>query len=297
MGDIRAISASDQAGIATAIVLHAALGAMLVYFASLPIPVKEEELEPPQGLTVSLATEVGLESTAPDAVLESRASVAPELGEPSAPPPDLAPLPEVLDAPPVEPSPAPTTPARTPTRRTTTPTRNTSSRNSSSRSNNSRSSTSRNNNSRSSSSSSSSSTRRNSGGSRISDDFLPGGGNSRTSNDSRLPASQIGGSATRSLKQEIDRQIKPHWRGKVPQGVDAEKLVSVLSFRLNENGSLKGRPSCRTKPSSITASNRPQAATHCERAVRAVQLAAPFKLPDKFYNGWKSIRNWEMKKQ
>ncbi len=296
MGDIRAISASDQAGIATAIVLHAALGAMLVYFASLPIPVKEEELEPPQGLTVSLATEVGLESTAPDAVLESRASVAPELGEPSAPPPDLAPLPEVLDAPPVEPSPAPTTPARTPTRRTTTPTRNTSSRNSSSRSNNSRSSTSRNNNSRSSSSSSSSSTRRNSGGSRVGDDFLPGAGTSRTSNDTRLPASQIGASAKASIQSQMIRELRPHWRGKSPSGSDAEKLKTVVAFRLNPDGSLSGSPRV-VRQSGVNALNQSQKARHAEIALRAVRLAAPFDLPEEYYNAWKNIRALEFNKE
>jgi hypothetical protein len=41
----------------------------------------------------------------------------------------------------------------------------------------------------------------------------------------------------------------------------------------------------------ITASNRPQAQLHAERAIRAVQLAAPFDLPEEYYDVWKSPRN------
>ncbi len=285
MGDIRAISASDQAGIATAIVLHAALGAMLVYFASLPIPVKEEEIKPPQGLTVSLATDVGLASEGPEIVLESRASVAPELGEPSAPSTDLAPLPEIPNTPPVTPSAAPTTPARTTTRRTTTPTRSTPSR-----------STSRSSSTRSSSSSSSSTTRRNSGGSRVGDDFLPGGGTSRTSNDTRLPASQIGASAKASIQSQMIRELRPHWRGKSPSGSDAEKIKTVVAFRLNPDGSLSGSPRV-VRQSGVNALNQSQKARHAEIALRAVRLAAPFDLPEEYYNAWKNIRALEFNKE
>jgi hypothetical protein len=74
--------------------------------------------------------------------------------------------------------------------------------------------------------------------------------------------------------------------------VDAELLVSVVSWKLNPDGTLKGRPTCRTNPSSITASNRPQAALHCERAIRAVQLADFSKLPEEFYSRWDDLE-WQ----
>ena len=34
------------------------------------------------------------------------------------------------------------------------------------------------------------------------------------------------------------------------------------------------------------------AALHAERAIRAVQLAAPFDLPDEYYNAWRNIAEW-----
>ena len=97
---------------------------------------------------------------------------------------------------------------------------------------------------------------------------------------------RIGASAKASLIQAITRQIKPHWSA--PQGVDADQLVTVLSFRLNEDGSLAGTPRV-VSQSGETAANRPQKALHAERAIRAVQLAAPFDLPPEYYNAWKSI--------
>ena len=125
-----------------------------------------------------------------------------------------------------------------------------------------------------------------SGGSRIGSDFLGGAGSSTTTEETRIPASQIGASAKASIIQAIIRQIKPHWSA--PQGVDADQLVSILSFRLNEDGSLAGTPRV-VSQSGETAANRPQKALHAERAVRAVQLAAPFDLPPEYYNAWRSI--------
>ena len=125
------------------------------------------------------------------------------------------------------------------------------------------------------------------GGSRIGDNFLGGAGNSTTTEETRIPASQIGASAKASIIQAIVRQIRPHWNA--PSGVDAELLVTELAFDLNEDGSLRGRPRV-LRQSGINDSNRPQASLHAERAIRAVQLAAPFDLPDEYYNAWKSIR-------
>ena len=65
----------------------------------------------------------------------------------------------------------------------------------------------------------------------------------------------------------------------------------MLSWELNPDGSLKGRPQV-VSQTGITDSNRPQASLHAERAIRAVQLAAPFDLPEEFYDRWKRIRSW-----
>jgi hypothetical protein len=42
--------------------------------------------------------------------------------------------------------------------------------------------------------------------------------------------------------------------------------------------------------SGVNASNKAQAARHAENAIRAVQLAAPFKLPEEYYEAWKTVR-------
>ncbi len=127
------------------------------------------------------------------------------------------------------------------------------------------------------------------GGSRIGSDFLPGAGASTTSNETRAPAATFGAAEQAQLSQAINRELKPHWRA--PTGVDADQLVTVLSWEMNADGSLKGTPRV-VRQSGITDSNRPQAKIHAEQAVRAVQLAAPFDLPDQFYDKWKRIRDW-----
>ncbi|UAB77751.1 energy transducer TonB [Erythrobacter sp. SCSIO 43205] len=258
----------DGIGLLVAIVLHALLVAALAVqflFTATQKPI-------PQRMTVSLATEVSLESTAPDPVAESRAAIAPTLSEEPAPiieevpqntpaevTPPPTPRPETRSTTRTEPRPATRTPPRAqpspqPTR-TSTPTP----------------------------------PRERPGGSRIGDNFLGGAGNSTTTDDTRIPASQIGRSARASLQQAINRQLRPYWDA--PSGLDAEQLVTVLAFRLNEDGSLNGTPRV-VSQSGITDSNRPQAPLHAERAIRAVQRAAPFDLPDEYYNAWKNISEW-----
>ena len=39
----------------------------------------------------------------------------------------------------------------------------------------------------------------------------------------------------------------------------------------------------------ITDANRAQAPRHAEQAIRAVRLAAPFDLPEQYYNAWRHI--------
>ena len=130
---------------------------------------------------------------------------------------------------------------------------------------------------------------RQAGGTRISDDFLQGVGSSERSNSRGAPAVTFGAAEQASLQQAINRQLKPHWSA--PQGVDAERLITVLAWEFNPDGSLAGRPRV-VSQTGITDSNRPQAALHAERAIRAVQLAAPFDLPDEFYDKWRRIREW-----
>ncbi|WP_427969312.1 energy transducer TonB [Altererythrobacter sp.] len=238
----------ERVGLLVALLLH-----LLLVAAFLIQPSRKEVLDIPERMTVSLAEDVGLEATAPDPVAESRAAIAPTLANEPQPAPELPvpePKPAVAPVKSEQPIAAPRKPKPEPR-----PT--------------------------------AASTPKPSGGSRVGDNFLTGAGSSTQTDETRIPASQIGASAKASIIQAIVRQIRPHWNA--PSGVDAELLVTELAFDLNEDGSLKGRPRV-LRQSGITASNRPQASLHAERAIRAVQLAAPFDLPDEYYNAWKSIR-------
>ena len=254
------LSSDERLGLGIAVVLHLALvGVLLIR------PPRPPVFEPPERMTVNLTSEVGLDATAPEPVRESRAAIAPELAPEPAPRFEPAALPEprpVATPPPrpratqaPQPRPSPTSTA--PRRRPDTPSTRTQS-----------------------------TPAPRSGGSRIGADFLPGSGDSTTTAESRVPASQIGASAKASLFQAVARQLKPHWQP--PSGPDVEDIVTKVRFRLSPDGSLAGRPDVRGQ-SGVNAVNRAQASRHAEQAVRAIQLAAPFDLPDEYYEAWKVV--------
>jgi protein TonB len=258
---IAALRTDERVGLGVAVVLHLALVAVLVMQ-----PGKDEVPPMPERMTVSLATDVSLSSTAPDPVAESRAAIAPTLSdEPQAAPIEQV-QPERIPAPkPVATTPPPRAtssraaakpepPRRRPDRPAAKP-----------------------------------APLKPAGGSRIGTDFLPGAGDSAATTETRMPASEIGGSAKASLAQAIARQLRPHWSA--PQGADADQLVTVLAFNLNPDGSLAGRPRI-VSQSGVTASNAPQKDLHAERAIRAVQLAAPFDLPPEYYEAWKRVSSF-----
>ncbi len=114
-------------------------------------------------------------------------------------------------------------------------------------------------------------------------------GRSDTASQSRsntAPAATLGDREVASLIAEIRRQLKPHWSP--PTGADADKLVTFLRVRLNRDGTIASRPVV-IRTTGQTASNRGQVSLHQERAIRAVELAAPFRLPDQFYDAWKDF--------
>ncbi|WP_225204702.1 hypothetical protein [Novosphingobium huizhouense] len=125
------------------------------------------------------------------------------------------------------------------------------------------------------------------GGSRVGSDFLKGIPGATAPGTAKTPPAQAVGPEVKSaLVGAISRQIKPHWTS--PQGVDVEKLVTVLAWDLNPDGSLAGRPIV-VSQTGLTDANRAQAARHAEQAIRAVQLAAPFQLPKEYYASWKRV--------
>lgn len=240
--------------------LLAALAAhvgLVVVLTLRPAPVP---LPPPERITVTISDDVGLTSTSASAA-PAAAEEAPELGEEATPPPP-APLPQpepqpkplarATVAPPPKPAPlAKAPPAKVAPTVQKTPARP--------------------------------------GASRIGDDFLKGtpGGTAKAP-PGPPPAATIGPAVRSALAGAIARQLKPHW--KIPQGADAELLVTVLEWRLKPDGTLDGAPRV-VRQEGITDANRAQAARHAEQAIRAVRLAAPFNLPEEYYPAWRLIAN------
>ena len=259
----------ERVGLIVAGVLHAALLAVLLIQ-----PSTRETIEPVERMTVNLATDAGMAATAPDPVAESRASVAPTLDPAMSPAPEPErPIEQPVERPQVQsPIPAPSAAPSRPRERASAPSRN--------------AEPAPRRRAEPARQPAASAPPKSSGGSRIGDNFLDGAGDSTRTEDTRIPASQIGASAKASIVQAIARQIKPHWNA--PSGVDAEELVTILAFRLDESGKLIGQPRVMSQ-SGVTDSNRPQVGLHAERAIRAVQLAAPFDLPPEYYNAWKNV--------
>ncbi len=99
-------------------------------------------------------------------------------------------------------------------------------------------------------------------------------------------ASQIGAAVKSALAAEVIRQLRPHWKS--PTGADVELLRTQVEIRLNRDGTLAAPPRV-IGQTGVTASNRPQADLHKERAISAARLAAPFRLPPEYYEAWKLI--------
>ena len=245
----------ERVGLAVAVILHGALVAVLLMQA-----VRSEVTVFPDRMTVSLATEVGLESAAPELVSESRASVAPTLSPDPAPALDVAQPQASIRTPPTLPKPAIRTsnnqsaPSRDRSRPDRTPPKP-------------------------ASATPPKPAGKTGGGSRIGDDFLDGKGSSITTQETRAPAQKLGASELASLRSAVGRQVKVKWQGRVPQGPDAEKLITRVRFKLNPDGSLAGEPQVIGATAGVTDLNRNQVTRHREEAVRAIKLVGQFSLP------------------
>lgn len=249
---------AEQAGLGVALVGHGALLVLLTLAAaSTRLPITRNA-----PIEVSFFDEAGPTSTAPTPSTAPPApSVAPELGRPE----EAAPQPAQLvrePAPAQTPSPRPA-PAAKATPAKASPAKAVATR--------PPASTAKVNPPR---------------GSRLGSDFLKGiGAEPSTSRSAASPAAEIGPAVRASLAGLVRRQLKPHW--KAPTGADAELLRTELSIALARDGSLVEVEILRT--TGQTASNRPQVRLHQEQAIRAVRLAAPFRLPPEYYDSWKLL--------
>ncbi|MEY4054886.1 MAG: hypothetical protein RL519_221 [Pseudomonadota bacterium] len=252
-----ALRRDEGLALLAAIVAHIGLVVVLTLQPT-PIP-----LPPPERITVTLSDEVGLTSTSPSTA-PAAADEAPDLGEDATPPspapvarPD--PLPKPVARATVTPLPKPAPLAKAPPAKAVTPAPKALPAKTASKP----------------------------GASRIGDDFLKGtpGGTAKAS-PGPPPAATIGPAVRSALSSAILRQIKPKWQGRVPQGVETEKLVTIISIELDQQGNLIGSPRVLGQEG-ITDSNRSQAKRHAEEAVKALQLAAPFNLPAEYYEAWR----------
>ena len=100
------------------------------------------------------------------------------------------------------------------------------------------------------------------------------------------PAAATAAEVKKSIDVAIDGKILPFWRRNVPSGIDIDQLRVVLRIQLSRDGrvmsvaqvgDLTGR----------TDSNAPQQQLFIERAERSIRQAAPFDLPDEYYDQWK----------
>ena len=287
------LSKQEGAGLAIAALAHAGL----LGFLMLSPPGKTIK-PPPERMEVTFSDEISAQSTSPDPMAEAAPDVAPELGEPQpepvakpqplpeppkpvpappqpkpvpAPPkpaPAPAPQPQPKPAPPKPAPPKPAPPKPAPAKAAPAKPGDESPR------------------------------RRPdapTGGSRIGSDFLKGiPGSTKPGTAKTPPAAVAGPEVKASLASAVARQVKAHWVG--PQGVDIDKLVTVLAWDLNPDGSLVGRPHV-VSQTGITPANEAQAKRHAELAIRAVQLAAPFDLPSEYYANWKRISAFRFDKR
>ena len=273
MAALANLSREERIGLLIAGTAHVALAVVLMLQDNNRTPI-----EPPKRITVSLAEEVALDTASPDPSPDPAAALAPVLAPVTEP--EVLEQPEPKPTPRVRPTPTPTqrarptptptprasrrpTPTPTPTasrRPTPTPTATASRR----------------------PTPTPSPTR--SGGGRVSEESMrgltDGTGTQGTAGDRPSPVQQA------SIDSRIISQLKPHWSP--PSGVDVDQLVTVVRFRLNRDGTLNGTPQVVTT-NGQTASNRAQVTRHQEQAIRAVRLAAPFDLPERFYSGWSVV--------
>ncbi len=258
-----AFRSEERIGLFVAIAAHVALVAWLVWQKpAAPLP-------PPERMTVTLSDEVGLTATAPTAAPEAAPDRGPELGEPA---PSPEPQVKAEPAKPTPPLPAPPKPAiapkapavpAKPAAKPAPAAKQTAAAQPAARA------------------------PAKAGASNFDQAFAKGvPGAAGKSPAASPPAAAFGPQQQSALRSAIFRQLKPHWVA--PQGIDAEKLVTIVRFRLDQSGRLIGEPAM-VSQTGQTPANAAQTRRHFEQAARAIKLAQPFILPPDLYPYWQTV--------
>ena len=100
------------------------------------------------------------------------------------------------------------------------------------------------------------------------------------------PAAKTAAEVKRSIDVSIKSAVAPRWNGCRVSGVDVDQLKTVVKFRLTQSGALAGFTGVTTTGEND--SNKFQVQRHQECAKRAVELAAPFDLPEENYSFWQN---------
>jgi len=257
----------ERIGLFVAIAAHVGLFAWLAWQKpAAPLP-------PPERMTVTLSDTVGLTATAPNPAPEAAPDKGPDLGE-AAPSPE--PAAKVEPAPPAPAKPAPPQPApqkpaiapktpAVPAKPAAKPAQA----------------------AKQAAAQPATKPPAKAGASSFDQAFAKGVPGAQGKSPAASPAAAAFGPQQQSaLRSAIFRQLKPHWVA--PQGIDAEKLVTVVRFRLSQNGRLIGEPAM-VSQTGQTPANAAQTRRHFEQAARAIKLAQPFILPPDLYPYWQTV--------
>ncbi|OWQ92375.1 hypothetical protein [Sphingopyxis witflariensis] len=100
------------------------------------------------------------------------------------------------------------------------------------------------------------------------------------------PAAATAAEVRRSIDVSIKAKVGPRWDRCNVSGVDVEQLKTIVKFRLTQTGALAGFSSVTTTGQND--SNKFQVARHQECAKKAIEVAAPFDLPEENYSYWQN---------
>ena len=261
---------AEQTGLGIAIVGHAALFAAL----SLSLLAKPESFTPVNPpMAVELIAETAPISTAPDAVPDAspppRAAAPAAVAQPPMPiAPPAKPKPVVMTPPPkpLKPAAEPKRPAPTKATPAAKPSRPASKFELSMRD-------------------LSASARREA--SQATERTGTGKGQSKAG--SGTPAVKTAAEVRRDIRVSLAAEIFPYWKKCVPNGVDITLMETQLDLKINPDGTLAGVSD--VAQTGVNDSNRAQQQRHKECAIKAAQLASPFKLDPADYDIWKT---WPM---